>query len=409
MKKYLWIILFFPILTLAQEDKKEGVKLELSGFVKADYIFDSRQNVEGREGFYSAYPKPIELDANGIDINDHPSSNQYGMTTRLGVKALGPEIFNAKTMAFIESDFTGPSNAHNNAFRLRHAYIRLDWEKTSFLMGQYWHPNDVPEMLPLVLSLNTGAPMHAFSRGPQMRLTQMTGPIKWVAVAYAQRDFTSKGPDGVSSIYLRNSAIPDLSLQAHFKKKTIFAGAGINYKQLNFRSFTLDNQLLNDDLSALSALAFIKFENKKWDLRLQTVWGENLHDHLMLGGVAVVQADTVNASIEYANLSASSVWGTAYYKFDKLKIGVFGGYIATLGSKKEIIGPVYARGHDIKYIYRVSPQWSYTIKNLIIANEWEYTVAAYGTPDSFGKVNNAYEVGNLRFTLSLIYIIKSGS
>lgn len=409
MKRYLWIILLLPMLAVAQEDNKEGVKLKLSGFVKADYIFDSRQNIESREGFYLAYPKPIVLDANGIDINDHPSSNQYGMTTRLGVKALGPEIFNAKTMAFIESDFTGPSNAHNNAFRLRHAYIRLDWEKTSFLMGQYWHPNDVPEMLPLVLSLNTGAPMHAFSRGPQIRLTQMTGPIKWVAVAYSQRDFTSNGPEGISSIYLRNSAIPDLSLQAHFKKKSIFAGAGLNYKQLNFRSFTLDNQLLNDDLSALSALAFIKFENQKWDLRFQTVWGENLHDHLMLGGVAVAQADTANASIEYTNLAASSVWGTAYYKFDKLKIGVFGGYIATLGSEKEITGPVYARGHDIKYVYRVSPQWSYTIKNLIIANEWEYTVAAYGTPDSFGKVNNTYEVGNLRFTLSLIYIIKAGS
>ena len=393
------------MLIMAQEPKKKNIKLEFSGFVKADYIFDSRQNIEGREGFYIAYPKPIELDANGVDINDHPSANQYGMTTRLGVKALGPEIFNAKTMAYIETDFTGPSNAHNNSLRLRHAYIRLEWEKTSFLMGQYWHPNNVAEMLPLVLSLNTGAPMHAFSRGPQMRLTQMTGPVKWVAVAYSQRDFTSKGPEGVSSIYLRNSAIPDLSLQAHFSHKSIFTGAGINYKQLNFRSFTLDNQLLNDNLASLSTLAFIKFENKTWDLRLQTVWGENLHDHLMLGGVAVSNVDTTNATIEYTNLSASSLWATAYYKFDRLKVGVFGGYIATLGSKKEITGPVYARGHDIKYVYRISPQWSYTIKNLIIANEWEYTVAAYGTPNSFGKVNNAYEVGNLRFTLSMIYKI----
>ncbi len=401
--KYYLLIFLFPLASLAQETEK--IKLKVSGFVKADYVYDTRQNVEAREGFYIGYPKPIVRDANGIDINGHPSANQYAMTTRLGLKAIGPEILNAKTLAYIEGDFTGPSNATNNSFRLRHAYIRLDWENTSFLMGQYWHPLDVPEMLPLVLSLNTGAPMHSFSRGPQMRLTQQTGFIKWVAVAYSQRDYASNGPQGVSNIYLRNSTIPDLSLQAHFSHQKIFAGIGINYKQLQFQSFTLDNKLLTDDLSSLSALAFIKYETKKWDFRIQTIWGENLYDHLMLGGVAVSEVDSINAKIQYTNLSAVSAWGTIYYKFDKLKIGVFGGYISTLGSSSEITGPVYARGYDIKYVYRISPQWSYKIKNLIIANEWEYTVAAYGTPDSFGKVQDAYNVGNLRFTFSLIYLI----
>jgi hypothetical protein len=403
--KYWLFVLLLPLISLAQEKEKSKIKLELSGFVKADYVFDSRQNVEAREGFYIAYPKPIVKDANGIDINGHPSANQYAMTTRLGVKAIGPEILNAKSMAYIESDFTGPSNSTNNAFRLRHAYIRLDWKNTSFLMGQYWHPFDVPEMLPLVLSLNTGAPMHAFSRGPQMRLTQNTGPIKWVAVAYAQRDYASNGPNGVSNEYLRNGLIPDLSLQAHYAHRNIFAGIGASYKQLHFRSFTLDNKLLSDNISSLSALAFIKFESKKWDIRLQTIWGENLYDHLMLGGVAVSEVDSINAKILYTNLSAASAWGTVYYKFEKLKIGVFGGYISTLGSTNEITGPVYARGFDMKYVYRISPQWSYKIKNLIIANEWEYTVAAYGNPDSYGKVKDAYTIGNLRFTLSLIYII----
>ncbi len=86
-----------------------------------------------------------------------------------------------------------------------------------------------------------------------------------------------------------------------------------------------------------------------------------------------------------------------------MKIGGFGGYIQNLGSKNEIIGPFYGRGNDIHHVYRFSPQWSYKIKNLIIANEWEYTVAAYGTPDEFGLVEDTYEVTNLRFTLSLIY------
>lgn len=401
----LLLLLSLPLFLCAQEEEKEKPKVKLHGFVKADYIFDSRQNVEGREGFYISYPKPIVLDANGVDINDHPSSNQYGMTTRLGVTADGVSVFNAKVMAFIEGDFTGPSNAHNNTLRLRHAYIKMDWTSTSLLMGQYWHPNDVPEMIPKILSLNTGAPMHAFSRGPQIRLSQKTGPLKWIAVAYAQRDFTSTGPEGVSSKYLRDGLIPDLSLQAHYSHNSIFAGAGINYKRLHFRSFTLDNQLMTDDVPALSALAFIKIKHKRWDIRLQGVWGENLYDHLMLGGTAITFADSSHAQIEYTNISTLSAWSSIYYHFNSLKIGVFGGYAKNQGSKSEIIGPVYARGADIDYVYRISPQWYYQIKNLIIANEWEYTVAAYGSPDSFGKVQDTYEVGNLRFTLSLIYVI----
>lgn len=399
----LLLLLCLPLLLWSQEDEKEKPKVKLSGFVKADYIFDSRQNVEGREGFYISYPKPIELDPNGVDINKHPSSNQYGMTTRLGVTANGVSVLDADVMAFIEGDFTGPSNAHNNTLRLRHAYIKMDWSNTSLLMGQYWHPNDVPEMIPKILSLNTGAPMHSFSRGPQIRLTQMTGPLKWIAVAYAQRDFTSTGPEGPASKYLRDGIIPDLSLQAHYSNKSIFAGAGINYKRLHFRSFTIDHQLMSDDVPALSALAFVKIKHQNWEIRLQGVWGENLYDHLMLGGTAITFADSSNAEIEYSNISSVSAWSTLYYHFKKLKIGVFGGFAKNQGSKNEIIGPVYTRGADIDYVYRISPQGYYQIKNLIIANEWEYTVAAYGQPDSFGQVQDTYEVGNLRFTLSLIY------
>lgn len=401
----LLLFLCLPLLLWSQEEEKEKPTIKLSGFVKADYIFDSRQNVEGREGFYISYPKPIEWDANGVDINAHPSSNQYGMTTRLGVTAAGVSVLNADVMAFMEGDFTGPGNAHNNTLRLRHAYIKMDWSNTCLLMGQYWHPNDVPEMIPKVLSLNTGAPMHSFSRGPQIRLTQITGPLKWIAVAYAQRDFSSTGPEGTSSIYLRNGLVPDFSLQAHYSNKSIFAGAGMNYKRLHFRSFTLDHQLMSDDVSALSALAFIKIQLQNWELSLQGVWGENLYDHLMLGGTAVTYADSSKAEIEYSNISSISAWSTLYYHFKKLKIGVFGGFAKNQGSKNEIIGPVYARGSDIDYVYRISPQWYYQIKNLIIANEWEYTVAAYGQPDSFGEVSDSYEIGNLRFTLSLIYML----
>jgi hypothetical protein len=403
-KKILLFLLFFPLVLLAQEKKESDFKFNLKGFIKADYIYDSRQNVEGREGFFILYPKPIVEDAKGIDINDKASANQYCMTTRLGLEIQGPDIFGAKTSGLIESDYTGPSNIENNAFRLRHAYIKLDWAKTSFLMGQYWHPMDVPEMIPSVLSLNTGAPTHCFSRGPQIRLTQMTGPVKWIAVAYSQRDHVSIGPQGPTNKYLRDAVLPDLSLQAQWTYKNLFAGAGINYKELHFRTFTLDNQLMEDQPGSLSFIGFAKYENKKWDFKLQGVYAENLVDHLMLGGAAVTIVDSLNAHIEYSNVKAASGWATVYFKHKGWKIGGFGGYIQNLGSENKIVGPFYGRGGDIHHVYRFSPQWSYQRKNLIIANEWEYTVAAYGTPDEFGVVNDTYKVENLRFTFSLIYL-----
>ncbi|OYT17470.1 MAG: hypothetical protein B7C24_02280 [Bacteroidetes bacterium 4572_77] len=399
------IILVLIPFSLFSQEKTEKVKLNWRGFVKADYIFDSRQNYEGREGFFIAYPKPIDLDADGHDKNAYPSANQYGMTTRLGLDALGPQIFNAKVSASIEGDFTGPSNAHNNAFRLRHAYIKLQWENASFLMGQYWHPLNVPEMMPQVLSLNMGAPMHAFSRGPQIRLTQKMGALKWIAVAFAQRDYASNGPQGVSSIYLRNSVIPDLSLQLQYERKGVFAGFGGNFKQLDFKTYTIDNKLLHDKLASFAAIAFLKFESKKWDLRVQTVWGQNLYDQIMLGGVAVAQVDSMAGNISYTNLASASAWSSINYKYKNWKFGIFGGFTKTLGASTEINGAIYARGYSVHHVYRISPQWSYKIKNLIIANEWEYTVAAYGDPDSYAKVKESYSVANLRFTLSLIYLI----
>lgn len=405
MKIQIWITLvLIPVLLQAQNDKKDALSLNLRGFVKADYIYDSRQNVEAREGFYIMYPKPIIRDANGIDINDKATANQYGMTTRIGLDVDGPEIFGAKTSAFIETDFTGPSNAHNNALRLRHAWIKFNWSKTTILMGQYWHPLDVPEMIPTILSLNTGSPMHSFSRGPQIRITQSTGPINWVAAAYAQRDYVSTGPDGPSSIYLRDAVLPDLSFQAQVQTTKLFAGIGVNYKELHFRSFTNDNQLMSDQIGALSFIVYSKYKFKSWDFRLQSIYGENLYDHLMLGSVSVSMVDSSNANIEYSNSKAASIWGTLFFTYKTWKFGGFVGYIENLGSNKEIVGPVYGRGMDIHHVYRISPQWSYKIKNLIIANELEYTVAAYGNHDNWGNVSNTYEVGNLRFTFSLVYM-----
>ena len=75
------------------------------------------------------YPKPVEYDAQGNDINDGWQANMMAITARLGLRITGPNALGAKTSAYIEGDFTGSTNATINSLRLRHAYINMVWDR----------------------------------------------------------------------------------------------------------------------------------------------------------------------------------------------------------------------------------------------------------------------------------------
>lgn len=136
------VILMFPIwasglIQIRKDTSNRHQEISFGGLVRTDAAFDTRMNVESREGFFIFYPLSPASDPNGTDIHARPGFNQWAMTTRLWIKADGPEIGNAQTAAFAEGDFTGPSNIENNALRLRHAYITFTWEKRKLLVGQY--------------------------------------------------------------------------------------------------------------------------------------------------------------------------------------------------------------------------------------------------------------------------------
>ncbi len=168
-------------------------------------FYDSRQTVSVREGHFLLYPKPVLADKDGRDINAVSSFHMLSIQTRLLGRVTGPDAFGAKTSGLIEGEFFGTSDADINGFRLRHAFVRLNWAKTELLVGQFWHPMFVTESFPEVVSFNTGAPFQPFNRSPQVRLTRTLGRWSLAATALAQRDFPSNGPDGVSTIYARNA------------------------------------------------------------------------------------------------------------------------------------------------------------------------------------------------------------
>jgi len=388
----------------AQNSNDTPVTVSIHGFAKADVAWDSRQVVEAREGFLVFYPQKPKYDAQGEDINATPGFNSWAMTSRVNIKATGPKVLGATAMAFVEGDFTGPSNTENNAFRLRHAYVSLAWEKWSVLAGQYWNPMDVPEMLPKVLALNTGAPFRSFTRSPMVKAEYKFGSSKIIAAIYTQRDYQSSGPSGASANYLRTSGLPNFHLQYQLNRGSIIMGIGADYKMIRPR-MTSDSLIIDDNkVSSFSALAYIGYSKGKFGIKGQALYGQNLSDHLMLGGYAVSSIDPTTDAREYVNLNNLSSWIDCNYRITPaVNLGLFAGYSQNLGTEKDVVGAFYGRGDDIASLYRLSPRVEWIYGPVQFIAEVEYTAAAFGKPDNRYKFDETETTNNLRVQTALVY------
>lgn len=404
MKKLIVVFLFvFSILINAQTEK-QSFGISFSGFVKTDFIYDSRQTVSLREGHFFLYPQSENLDINGNDINAQSSFNILSIQTRLNGRITGPDAFGAKTSGQIEAEFFGTTDGDINGFRLRHAFVKFDWEKSSLLVGQTWHPMFVVEMFPGVVSFNTGAPFQPFSRNPQIRFTYSVENLKFILAALSQRDFQSNGPDGFSSSYLRNSVIPNLHAQIQYSKEGDLFGAGIDYKKLTPRLSTAKKVITDNSISTLSAIGYAKLNVEPVTIKTEVVYGNNLADHLMLGGYAIKSINTVSGEEEYTPISVFSLWGEVSTG-KEIEFALFGGYTKNLGADENISGSYFGRGINIENLLRISPRVQWNSGKARISTELEYTSAGYGTPDNLnkGKVGNVKSISNLRLLFAVFY------
>jgi hypothetical protein len=400
-----------PILSISQDkeqDKKIGLKF--SGFVKADIFWDSRQVVAIRNGHFLLYPTNEKLDENGVDINAHPSFNILTIQTRLRLDVKGPDALGAKTSGAIEGEFFGHANGDINGFRLRHAYVKLDWTRSMLLVGQYWHPMFITSCYPGTVSFNTGVPFLPFSRNPQIRYRYQAGAFNAYGTIATQLDFKSNGPYGASSEYLMNSVLPMLNLRLEYSKKNADAGtelvfgASANYKMLTPRLVSSTNYQTKETISTMSATAYFKYKFPALTIKLQGSYGADVFDLTMIGGYAVKDStDKEMDFVTYTPLNTAAVWADIHTNGKKMQAGLFMAYAKNLGANETIEGAYYARGSDIGYAWRISPRFIYNVGKFRIAPEIEYTVAAYGTPDLDGSVMDTKAIGNFRFLLGVYF------
>ena len=395
--------------TVAQDEAK-SFGISFSGFVKTDIMYDSRETVSLREGHFLLYPAAERAGAEGVDLNETPSFNMLSIQTRLKGDISGPDALGAKTSGQIEAEFFGTSDGDVNGFRLRHAFVKLDWGSTTLLVGQTWHPMFVAECFPGVVSFNTGAPFQPFSRNPQLRVTQSFGGLRLIGVAATQRDFQSIGPDATglpvsSSAFLRHATLPNLHFQAQYAADGHVFGAGVDYKQLLPSVSTADGQLAKETVSGTSMIGYAKISAAPFTLKVEGVLGQNLADLLQLGGYAVPEAMATVADPSYTTLDNLSVWGDISYG-KELEAGLFAGYSESLGAAENLAPRAgYARGANIASLLRVSPRLQYTTGKVRFALEVEYTSAEYGTPepDNKGLVADTKSVANTRVLAAVFY------
>jgi len=394
MKKVAILGVLFSVLSILSfaDAQQTEQSVRFFGFVKYDFFYDSREMVAARQGQYSLFPAGKVFNQNGNDINGNPNFHMLAIQTRLGVDYRGPEAFGASSRGFIEGAFFGNIESDINGFRLRHAFVELNWDgKHKLMMGQFWHPLFAERAVPGVVGFNTGAPFKPFARNPQVRYTFTEGNSSIILAALSQIDFASQ----FGSHSIRRSAVPNVHAQFQQQMGNFLGGVGADFKVLR--------PMFSHGEETISSYAFTGFGNYgKGDFRLmfQGTYGQNLFDHLMLGGFGVRESGN---DYYLENINVGAAWIDVSYG-KTTRAGLFGGYSKNYGAEDTFTqGAVSYRGTNIDHIWRISPRIEWTSGPVRLSTEVEISTAAYGTPDTQGLVQNTSSVTNYRFLFAAWY------
>jgi len=384
----------------------KNIKVDLTGFVRNDFIFDTRRNVDACDRLLEFMPMAPDYDTNGEDINAQTSAQFLNTFTRFGTGLSGLEMGNATISAYVEVDFTG--GASTNSLRFRHAYTKFVWPKTELLFGRTWHPTFIEKVYPSTLNENTGLPFQVFNRSPQLRITHhLTNNLDFIAGAVYQFKYANSGPLGKTYQYQRDAVVPNLHAQLQFYNENWVVGAGLDWKSIQPRTYTTGTTgrfVTNEKLNTILAIAYFKFAKEKFLVKGKSMYGQNVCESLLPGGYAVASVNASTGAETYTPFNHVYNWINFTYG-NAWKFGFFAGYLKNLGTSENPVGPLYGFATNVDMVYKLSPQLIYTYKNFMFGWELSWTTAAYGDNDfnDKAKVKDAENVTNFRNLLSVAY------
>lgn len=420
MKKHLLIacLVLISFVSTAQEEQSPQWKQKIYGYVKNDIFRDSRHTVNSREGHYLLWPSPQLLDSAGNDLNSQASFNMLAIQSRLGTNFSGPNIRNARISGTIEADFFGNSNTAINSLRLRHAFMKLSWEKAEIISGQYWHPFTIIASSPTTISFNSGVPFAISTRCPQIRYSYTQGLVSFIGALASQLDNSTRGILGTpDSEQLKHAQLPEVHAQIHYNRPHdsltigLQYGAGVSYKSIVPRTFYSSGEYthkVKERMQGFSAILYTAITTKHITCKLQGIYGENITELTQPGGFAIRNIKNQNPQeFIYTPLQTGSYWIDIQTNGTTWKYGIFGGYLENYGSKHTMLYKpyqVYGLATNIAKMYRVSPRVSYTYNKFTVGGELEYSVAFYG--DNYNnkhKAKSLTSADNMRILVNTAY------
>lgn len=400
---------------IPEEIKEPLFTVLFSGYIKPEFFWDSRQVIGGRDDQTLIFPEPKLYDRCCRDINAHPAYDMLAIESRVRSEIIGPEVLEAKGRGYLEADFYGISEQTLNMFRMRHAYLTLEWQKLILLFGQYWHPLYTTECAPDTVSCNSGAPIDPLKRAPQFRVTKLMEPFEIEFTALSEINFEHDGPHGPSSHYLRNAVVPNLNIRAQARLKNHVFGVSIDFTRLVPRLMSDFNVKVEESVNSVSAIAYAAFNWDTFALRTKVILGQNCPDHGLIGGYAVHSIQPESDKRTYTNLRSVSIWADFNRVHKKLSPGCFIGYTKNIGASSTVVPYLKDKNNELirltygfdserfDYTFRVSPRLRWYLKPVVFGLELEYTRAAYGHVGTRGRVVNPIPTDNTRLLMAALY------
>jgi hypothetical protein len=413
MKKC-YVLLLLPSLLYSVESEEPKVKsVELSGYINGKAFWDTRQVVGTAEDQTVFFPKPIVCSPTG-DINSNAHCQVLPFETRMRLTIQEPCLTEfTSCIGVVEVEFRG-RNRFTNLLNMRHAFGQLTRYNSTFIFGQTWHPLNVDELIPNTVSFNSGRPFAVYNRSPQLRYTYHAPSLDIILYAGSQVDFTSDGPVGLSTLYIRNALIPNLDFQLKGFFGDHVVGAGIDYQRIAPRIVSDKGYKVHEDLSSVAGIWFLGLNWPCLQIKNTLMFGGNLSNYGVLGGYAVEYGTTnpITGKEKYTNLRTLSAWSDVTIDACKyIETGFFIGAAKNYGSAHQIVqnrvdslgNPVrtsYGLGNDIDKVFRISPRIRVHKDAITFAGEIEYTRAWYGDVTCKGTVMNTKPVANTQFLFS---------
>lgn len=415
-----------------------AAKYEFGGVPRLDTAFDTHHCVGTDDGATILYPAPPEYDANGFDINAHA---HYGMTPALSkffLKISDCKVKECELRAYIEGDFTGVLDAVGSSmytiglFKMRYAYFKATWPKTTLLIGHSDHPFFVPDCTPNTVNYYGGLPMACYTRGTEIRVEHQWRDMFFGLTAYSQFLFVSIGPCGVSGSYtnpcfsrsyMRHAITPEVCASVIVRKPWVTTGILFDVKQLRPALYTVGaldiastattvkKYITNQKITSVIGSAVLGFKWENLRINNQITLGQNGPDFGTLGGYAVSCYNPETGACTYTNVNFLGIWTDwEYNKYTSLTPGFFLGLVQSLGASQGVYlrpttGTPYFYGFDYRLdkVFRFAPRITTKFYNIFVGFEVDYSSAWFGAMDCCGKHPTTCPVSSTRFLLQTHY------